>query len=160
MSSYIQVVSQVEGDQNTRKEEVEFPSIPNYGAARSPAFPNVTHLEVSMVPHFIQAILEGHSALEVQTIVSALPRRRDNGHPIQRLLAKHYMPDSEAFREVVELLPYIDTWQAPNGFPQETKIDEEPGRHLNRIYRELADSIDHIVVMVFNILHEGRRAAG
>ncbi|KZP15359.1 hypothetical protein FIBSPDRAFT_867283, partial [Athelia psychrophila] len=100
-------------------------------ASYAAAFPNVTHLEVSMtVPHFIQAILEGvgpvthkpywptlhtlavqHSVLEVQTIVSAVSRRRDNGHPIQRLLAKHYMPDNEAFREVVELLPSIDTWQ-------------------------------------------------
>ncbi|KZP03546.1 hypothetical protein FIBSPDRAFT_83421 [Athelia psychrophila] len=94
------------------------------------AFPNVTHLELAMaVQPFIQTILEGVSPvthkpfwpalqilavqrnfLEVPVMISALSRRRDNGHPIQQLLTNH-VQDIEAFGEVVELLPYINTWQ-------------------------------------------------
>ncbi|KZP11866.1 hypothetical protein FIBSPDRAFT_937303 [Athelia psychrophila] len=95
------------------------------------AFPNVTHLELAMaVERFIQTILNGvspvthkpywpalqilavqSSLLSVPAMISGLSRRRDNGRSIQQLITKHHMQYSEAFGEIVELLPYTDTWQ-------------------------------------------------
>ncbi|KZP20416.1 hypothetical protein FIBSPDRAFT_539026 [Athelia psychrophila] len=115
----------------TFQDNVAYSSYSTDYTSYAAAFPNVTHLELAMaVERFIQTILNGVSPVthkpywpalqilavqsslsNVPAMISALSRHRDNGRPIQQLLNKHHMQYSEAFGEIVELLPYTDTWQ-------------------------------------------------